>query len=527
MVDSTPLLDQPDKANAESPTSFKAKDGVSVDQAFEQWMGNKLGWIQLFQVVILSCTMALDAQQVFISIFTDAAPTWHCKDSGDISCNSRTNVCEISKGSWAWDSPSQVSIVSEWNLECRSSLLTGLPASSLFIGCLVGGIVLGSLADSSLGRKKMLVISCLVMSVGDVMAAFSTDVFMYTAFRFVCGFGRAPVTTYALVMATEMVGKQRRGHVGLLAFSLFTVGFLSLPVMAYLCRSCSWRILYLLISVPPFLYALSAHFFVFESPRWLLLVGRHDEARMILAKLLPADLVTAEWLSSVSYHVRIKEDTPKKNTPSAMKLLVSRTWAFQRLLAVMTTGFGIGMIYFGTSLGVGKLGFNLYLSVAMNALLELPACVMSYFLLNHIGRKSAILVLTVVCGVCSLGCAIVPRDMEGLKILLEITSFFNACTAFDVFVIYMVELFPTCVRNTAMAMARQALTLGGAISPVVIAAFGQGDSQLQYVVFGLGIAFCGLFVIWLPETSGESMSDTMEEEEYRQKIRKSGCLNVA
>ncbi|BAU03237.1 hypothetical protein VIGAN_UM050900 [Vigna angularis var. angularis] len=38
---------------------------------------------------------------------------------------------------------------------------------------------------------------------------------------------------------------------------------------------------------------------------------------------------------------------------------------------------------------------------------------------------------------------------EGVKVGFAVASFFCACTAFNVFLIFMVELFPTCVRNTA------------------------------------------------------------------------------
>ncbi|KAL3651903.1 Organic cation/carnitine transporter 3 [Castilleja foliolosa] len=55
-----------------------------------------------------------------------------------------------------------------------------------------------------------------------------------------------------------------------------------------------------------------------------------------------------------------------------------------------------------------------------------------------------------------------------MQIGLELVSFFSACTAFDVVLIYTLELFPTCVRNSAVSMVRQALVFGGALSPVLI-----------------------------------------------------------
>ncbi|GMG99249.1 hypothetical protein Nepgr_001089 [Nepenthes gracilis] len=521
MAESNPLLHQPvEEANAVSPITNIIQDGLSLEKAMDQCLGDHFGWTQIFQLLIISFAWAIDAQQVFISIFTDAAPTWHCTQISDVPCNSTTNVCAISQGSWAWDLPAHVSTVSEWTLQCSSSVITSLPAASFFIGCFIGGIVLSPLADSNLGRKRMLVISCLVMSLGAFMAAFSTNVWMYAALRFVSGFGRAPITTCALVLPTEMLGRRWRGHVSLITYSFFTVGFLSLPAIAYACRGCSWRIIYLLTSVPAILYALLAHLTVFESPRWLFLRGRLEEAILILGKLLKSQPPSTKTLTSIWSQGCTQWVIPdNENMFSAIKNLGSRASAVRRLLAVMVVGFGIAMVYFGMPLGVGKLGFNLYLSVTLNALLELPASVMAFILLrNHIRRKSAILTLTLLSGIFSATC-VVHSDREELKMGMELSSFFCACTAFDILLIYVVELFPAYVRNTAMAMVRQAILLGAATSPILVAA-DQEKSLVQYGVLGAGIGFCGLLVIFLPETQGKAMYDTMEEQECEQRTNK-------
>ncbi|CAN6289226.1 unnamed protein product [Urochloa humidicola] len=99
----------------------------------------------------------------------------------------------------------------------------------------------------------------------------------------------------------------------------------------------------------------------------------------------------------------------------------------------------------------------------------------------------------------------------------EVASFFAACTAFDVMLVYAVELFPTSARSSAVGMVRQALVLGGAAAPVLVALgreSGRGSSW-SFGVFGVAIGCSGMFVACLPETRGKTMSDTMEEEEER------------
>ncbi|XP_019054106.1 PREDICTED: uncharacterized protein LOC104602087 [Nelumbo nucifera] len=60
-----------------------------------------------------------------------------------------------------------------------------------------------SLVDSFLGRKNMLVLSCLKMSVTSTLMAFSPNIWVYAALRFVNGFGRATIGTCAFVPSTE------------------------------------------------------------------------------------------------------------------------------------------------------------------------------------------------------------------------------------------------------------------------------------------------------------------------------------
>ena len=113
------------------------------------------------------------------------------------------------------------------------------------MGCLVGGLVLATLADSSLGRKNMLFLSCLTMSLSSMLTVYSTNIWAYSALRLVCGFGRATIGTCALVLTIELVGKRWRGQVGVIGFFFFAIRFFSLPAIAYWNKGSSWRSLYL------------------------------------------------------------------------------------------------------------------------------------------------------------------------------------------------------------------------------------------------------------------------------------------
>ncbi|KAK6231005.1 hypothetical protein QUC31_002523 [Theobroma cacao] len=506
MADSAPLLSHHDQ-------SVELRQPRSLDETIERCIGD-FGWSQFLQAALVSFAWVFDAQQTFISVFTDAEPSWHCTqvEHQSSACNSLSNICQLSKNSWSWDWPAHTSIISEWGLECSTSFITGLPASSFFMGCLAGGLALATLADSTLGRKNMLLLSCLLMSLSSLLTVFSSNIWMYSALRLINGFGRATIGTCALVLSTELVGKRWRGQVGVIGFFCFTLGFLSLPIIAYINRGSSWRTLYLWISVPTIFYCILVRFLVHESPRWLFVRGRKEEAVSTLKSMAQAN----QSILTMSFsNVPIEPESWNVDLYSTVKILLNKRWAFRRLAAVMIAGFGIGMVYYGMPLGLGNLSFNIYLSVTFNALSELPSSLITFFLMGKLNRRGSLLGFTVLSGICSVLCVVIGQVWPGLQIGLELVSFFSACTAFNVELIYTLELFPTCVRNSAISIVRQALVFGGVFSPVLVAA-GRKNGFLSYGVFGLAIGFCALPVLGLPETRGATMCDTMDEEEQKE-----------
>ncbi|CAL9016439.1 unnamed protein product [Prunus brigantina] len=520
MGDSTPLLSEINSAESEPPLLHKHVP--SLDSTIELCIGD-FGWAQFLQAILVSFSWFFDAQQTFITVFTDAEPTWHCTqlDDPNNSCHSASNVCQLPQNSWAWDWPRHTSTISEWALQCSPSLVQGMPASAFFMGCLIGGLALATLADTSLGRKNMLFLTCLVMSLSTFLTAFSPNIWIYSILRFTTGFGRATIGTSALVLSTELVGRRWRGQVGVIGYFCFTLGFLSLPAIAYTQRAHSWRTLYFCTSIPTFLYCIMVHFLVRESPRWLFVRGRKEEAIATLKHIEPINgtstktPVTSSFFSNLSF----EQETRNVDIYSAIKVLVKRRWAFRRLSALMAMGFGVGMVYYGMPLALGSLDFNLYLSVTFNGLSELPASLITLVFIAKMNRKTSLLVFTSLSGVFSIMSVLkgIHPIWTTIQIVFELVSFFSACSALNILLIYTVELFPTCVRNSAVSMVRQAVVLGGVFSPMLAAAGRVNGGFLSYGVFGVVVGVFGLFVVYLQETRGRGICDTMDEEEYKQR----------
>ncbi|XP_021724725.1 organic cation/carnitine transporter 3-like [Chenopodium quinoa] len=508
----------PDIDEQDDGSDSKKKAPLSVEEVIEGSLG-RMNCSQMVQAFLASVLPMFDNQQTFISVFTDAQSKWHCISDIRIgsSCTSSSNICNLSKSEWAWTGNKHNTIISHWDLQCASSFIKGLPATSFFMGCLLGGYVLASLGDSSLGRKNLLCLSCLVMSLASFASAFSPNIWVYSVLRFIAGVGRVSITISSFVLLSERVGKRWRGQIVMIGFLSLTMGLLSLSALAYLTRNSSWSTLYLCTSIPGFVCSILIHFFLCESPRWLFMMGRPMEAVNVLKSIGSLDDHISSMLPNILEFNQGIPSNNGKNPFSSMKILVKRKWAIRRLIVTMVLSFGVGMMYFGMLLGVGGLGLNIYLSSTFNALLFLSSCLLTFlFWIPRCNRRSSVLGFCTISGAAGIIPITFGHHHKGIHVGLELIALFCACMVFNILFMYVVELFPTCIRNTAASLSRQALLLASVFVPVLVV-IGRSNQLFSHAVFGVTILLCGLLVISLPETKGKVLCDGMEEQEAQDK----------
>lgn len=202
----------------------------------------------------------------------------------------------------------------------------------------------------------------------------------------------------------------------------------------------------------------------------------------------------------------------------------------------MLAGFGVGFVYYGIQLNVENLSFNLYLTVGLNGLMEIPAVFLGTVLLGFTNRRLLLSQSAFVAGLSCLLCIIFsrrsrhdnPKPKPGgnwAQFVIEGIGFMAASTAYDVLYIYCVELFPTNVRNFAVALLRQALMLGGSVAPLLVA-IGRMSPAISFLVFGILSIFSGSLSLWLPETRNAPLYETLKQQEEEEKLGKSGVSGL-
>ncbi|KAK2655652.1 hypothetical protein Ddye_008704 [Dipteronia dyeriana] len=497
---------------------------LTMDEVIEKHIGS-FGWSQFLHVFLVSLAWIFDSQSTLVTIFSDAEPSsWKSSAVNGGNHDNIASVCGLKPGSWEWVGGHKISTIAQWNLVCERKFLAAIPASLFFLGSLLGSAVFGQLADTRLGRKKTVLVSCVLTSATFFFTSLSPNIWIYSLLRCANGFARSGIGIACLVLSTEVVGRKWRGQVGQYGFFLFTVGFISLPLIAYPTRN-NWRTLHRILAIFPMFYSLFLLPFISESPRWLLVRGKNKESIAVLkrfAKLNGKELPTNLTLADVTSNTEAE----------TYGNLWTTKWAAKRLIIVMIAGFGIGFVYYGVQLNVENLNFSIYFTVAVNAIMEIPAVLIGTILLSFTSRRFLFSISAFLAGVSCFLCIIFSKGSRGPQAMtskeprgswpqlsIEALGFMAASTAYDILYIYCVELFPTNVRNFAMSFMRQALMLGASVSPLLVA-LGRLSPSLSFIIFGALSIFSGFVSFWLPETKDAPLFETLKQQGEEEKRRR-------
>ena len=135
----------------------------------------------------------------------------------------------------------------QFDLVCSRGFLAWLANAILFFGWAVGAIVLGLVADKY-GRKSVLFPSLLVVLLVTFATAFAKVFWIVAVCRFIVGIFEAGCFLSVFVIATELVGPEKRALAGTMVWFYFTGALMILGLGAYFVRN--WRMLLIFSSAP-------------------------------------------------------------------------------------------------------------------------------------------------------------------------------------------------------------------------------------------------------------------------------------
>ncbi|XP_072846292.2 solute carrier family 22 member 4 [Pogona vitticeps] len=400
--------------------------------------------------------------------------------------------------------PFTSTIVSEWDLVCDDDWKTPLTTSLFFVGVLLGSFISGQLSDR-FGRKAILFATMGVQTGFSFLQIFSTSWEMFTVLFVIVGMGQISNYVVAFILGTEILGKSIRIIFSTLGVCIFfAIGYMLLPLFAYFIRD--WRMLLLALTAPG-VCCVPLWWLIPESPRWLISQGRFKEAETIIRKAAERNGIQAP---AVLFDPTEIEDLKAKSTQGIiLDLFRNRNIAVitvASLLLWMFTSIG----YFGLSLNTPNLHGNIYINCFLSAVIEVPAYVIAWLLLRILPRCYSISSTLCLGGGVVLFIQLVPPNLHILSVTLVMLGKFGITSAFSMLYVYTAELYPTIVRNMAVGATSMSSRVGSVIAPYFVY-LGAYDKFLPYILMGSLTVFVGILTLFLPESYGNPLPETLEE----------------
>ncbi len=376
-------------------------------------------------------------------------------------------------------------------------------ATVYLCGAVFGALLFGYLTDR-LGRKKLFLVTLATYSLATLASAFSWNLLSFSIFRFFTGVGIGGEYAAINSAVDELIPGKVRGTVDLVVNGTFWVGGSLGAAAAYFLlqghgipANLGWRfafgiggtlgigVLFLRLSVP-------------ESPRWLMLRGKEEEADRVVCevegKVSKGDVGSLPEVEGEPLKIRVRDHTPWKDIFGNM-LGENRQRSVLGLVLMVAQSFFFNAVFFTYGLVVKKF---FQISDKDLPLHLLPFALGSFLgpltlgrLFDKVGRKPMITATYGAAGVM-LAAATVPFAMgaigaRGFGICLTVV-FFMASSAASAAYLTVSEIFPLEIRAFAIAIFYALGTLvGGVGAPllfgVLIASGSRGMVGLGY---GLG-----------------------------------------
>lgn len=376
----------------------------------------------------------------------------------------------------------------------------------------IGALVAGPIVDRY-GRKKMLIADGAMYFIFAILTAVASTGFLLILWRTLIGFSIGADTAIATGYISEFAPKKSRGRFGitqqLMIFSGFTAAFWA---GYFLSLNADWRLMFGLGAIPA-LILLALRFYLPESPRWLLIKDRIEDAKKALARF---GLNIKDNILKPEKEKTYREILRERSVRSAL-FLVGFWLVFQQI-----TGVNI-ILYFGPTIYtyMGLTGPRAILTTAISESLGSVEYALSFFLIDRWGRRR-LGVLGYIGIVFSFVLMLIGiRYLDVHLIYLAVAFIFSGMTLFLLFYhvgvggvgwVLQGETLPTAFRGRGMGILAAADWIGNFIIIFIFPYWHTYIGLYSFFELELGLSVIALIIIALffPETKNiplEKMPD--------------------
>ncbi len=398
-----------------------------------------------------------------------------------------------------------------------SDAMTGWAVSSALLGCIIGAITVGRLGDIY-GRREMLKLSGLLFLVSAFGTGLAAGINGFIVFRFIGGLAVGASSVLSPMYISEIAPAKHRGRL-IVTFQLaLVVGILLAFFIDYLLINTgvnNWRYMFLSESFPALLF-LVLLFTVSKSPRWLMQVGKEEEAGQIIKKVNPDDdasSVILEIQKTIELEKQYKKENLFKKPNKRFTFIGISIGLFSQF-----TGIAIVM-YYATDI-FRAAGFSTNSAIGQTVILGLTNLVftlIAMYLIDKIGRKILLFIgmlgMALFLGIFAW--AFYTQLFGGWLLLIVLIAYVASFSSSMGAVVYVLwaEIFPNNIRSRGIALGSFSnWIINGSITflfPIVTGNFGGGKGVAYSFAFFSIMTLIGFFIFkkYLFETSRMTLEE--------------------
>jgi sugar porter (SP) family MFS transporter len=399
-----------------------------------------------------------------------------------------------------------------WQL---SSGWQGFTVASSLIGTVIGSLIAGVPAQKY-GRKKVLTVIAILYLLSAIGCALTPVWLLFITFRFIGGIAVGASSVVGPMYISEVAPPQIRGRLAG-SFQLMIVGGI---FIAYVTNfffadfgDSGWRWMLGIMIIPAALFAILLRF-IPESPRWLVLNNRDEEAQAIFVKTGETDAI---------HLIREEHELSKTGVKESLfNGKYKKPILYAVLLAMFNQLSGINAILYYAPRIFEMAGFDkadAYLQPVYIGAANLLFTIIAMTVIDKFGRKTLLLIgcvgLIVFLGLTAN--AFSGDGALGKNVLFYLLGYiaFFAFSQGAVLWVFISEIFPNSVRSQGGSLGSFTHWIMAAIIswtfPVIVE--GSPDGGFYSFVFYAVMMLVALIFIWkvMPETKGRSLEQIQKD----------------
>ncbi|MET7461808.1 sugar porter family MFS transporter [Nonomuraea sp. NPDC005501] len=411
----------------------------------------------------------------------------------------------------------------------------GIVVAIALLGSAAGAWVGGNLADRW-GRTRTMQVAAVLFAVSSIGQMLPFSVWDLGAWRFLAGVAIGMASVLGPAYIAEVAPPAYRGRLGSFQQLAIVLGIAVSQLVNYMFARLAggnvnnhlwglqaWQWMLGACVVPALLYLLFAST-IPESPRYLIMAGRTEQARRVLREVEGDEINLDDRVHEIQHVLRTEARPTMKDLRGPAAGLLPIVWV-GIVLSVFQQFVGINVIFYYSSVlwqSVGITQANSLLISFSSSVINIIGTFIAIALVDRIGRKPLLLIgsagMAIALGTAAwafssartVNGAVSLPGAQGVIALIAANVFvlFFALSWGVVVWVLLGEMFPNRIRAAALGVAAAAQWIANWAITVSFPSLAEWNLPMTYAMYSFFAVLSFLFVAkWVKETKGRKLEE--------------------